>query len=84
MCAPFNTTPGRLHEGVVTSFLKKLPVGARVPAFLRRSTFKLPASPTAPIIMVGPGTGLAPFRGFLQVSVNLSFLYINFCSNYDY
>ncbi|KAF5832213.1 hypothetical protein DUNSADRAFT_11970 [Dunaliella salina] len=57
---------GRVHEGIATTFLQNAPVGTKVPSFIRPSHFKLPPSPQQPIIMVGPGTGLAPFRGFLQ------------------
>ncbi|CAL8469233.1 g8774 [Coccomyxa elongata] len=60
------TVTGRVHEGIASYFLKQKAPGARVPVFVRHSSFRLPRDPAAPIIMVGPGTGLAPFRGFLQ------------------
>ncbi|MBE2203839.1 MAG: sulfite reductase subunit alpha [Chthoniobacterales bacterium] len=57
---------GRSRKGVCSTFLADRTNGT-VPVFVHVSKgFRLPASDDTPIIMVGPGTGIAPFRAFLH------------------
>jgi sulfite reductase (NADPH) flavoprotein alpha-component len=57
---------GRVRHGVGSAFLADRGSGAgAVPAYIQTSHFRLPADPAIPVIMVGPGTGIAPFRAFL-------------------
>ena len=62
------TTPLNVHVGgVCTTFLEALSEGDSVPIYVRASTFRLPPRVQVPVVMIGPGTGIAPFRGFIQV-----------------
>ena len=58
---------GRPRQGVCSPFLADAEPGTPVPVALRRSPhFRPPADPSTPMVMVGPGTGVAPFLGFLD------------------
>jgi sulfite reductase (NADPH) flavoprotein alpha-component len=59
---------GRDRKGVCSIFTAdRLQPGDSVPIYIQQNeNFKLPANPETPIIMVGPGTGVAPFRSFMQ------------------
>ena len=61
-------TNGRKREGVCSSFLADRAQlnTPEVPVFVAHSHFGLPADDNIPVIMVGPGTGVAPFRSFVM------------------
>lgn len=59
---------GRSRKGVCSiQCADRIQPGDYLPVYIQRNqNFKLPANPDTPIIMIGPGTGAAPFRAFLQ------------------
>ena len=57
---------GRMRKGVCSTFLAERAEKVPVPVFPNTSRFRLPEDGNTPIIMIGPGTGIAPFRAYLQ------------------
>ncbi|MEW5309841.1 MAG: hypothetical protein WDW38_001692 [Sanguina aurantia] len=60
-------TRGRARVGICSTHLsERCQVGSTLPVYIHKNAdFRLPEDPSTPIIMVGPGTGLAPFRSFI-------------------
>ena len=59
---------GAERQGVASGHMgERAPVGSTLPIFLHENkAFRLPEDSNAPVIMIGPGTGIAPFRAFLE------------------
>ena len=58
---------GHEHGGAASGFLAALDEGGQVPVYIEpNERFRVPADGARDIIMIGPGTGVAPFRGFVQ------------------
>jgi sulfite reductase (NADPH) flavoprotein alpha-component len=62
------TSHGRERGGVASTYLARIPEGTEIPVFVNPGKgFRLPEpEEETPVIMCGPGTGIAPFRAFLQ------------------
>ncbi len=58
---------GGRHHGAASAFIARRGDAESIPVFVETNErFRLPADSTRDIVMIGPGTGVAPFRGFLQ------------------
>jgi NADPH-dependent sulfite reductase flavoprotein alpha-component len=63
----YESLHGRARGGVCSPFLADAEPDTEVPVFVQRSPhFRPPADASTPMVMVGPGTGVAPFVGFLE------------------
>lgn len=60
------TDAGKTRQGLCSNYLAGLEAGAKVRISVRTSSFRPPTDPLAPMLMVGPGTGVSPLIAFLQ------------------
>ena len=76
---------GRCRYGVATTYLQdRLNFGQSCPVFISHNPdFRLPADQSRPVVMIGPGTGLAPFRAFIQERSKYQSLLFLFLLSWD-
>jgi sulfite reductase (NADPH) flavoprotein alpha-component len=62
------TASGQVRDGIASTHLTQaIAQGATVPVYVHRNArFRLPKDAGTPVVMIGPGTGIAPFRAFLE------------------
>lgn len=57
---------GRARKGIISGQLAGVEAGGQLPVYVHRNgAFRLPANPETPVVMIGAGTGIAPYRAFL-------------------
>jgi len=62
----FALPSGRVFKGLTSGYFQNISAGCKVRAFVRASSFRLPKKNNVPIVMIGPGTGIAPMRALIQ------------------
>jgi sulfite reductase (NADPH) flavoprotein alpha-component len=62
----WQTAKGETRYGQATKYLVDAQVGSQITVSVKPSVMKLPEDPLAPVLMAGLGTGMAPFRAFIQ------------------
>ena len=60
------TSEGKIEKGTCSSYLKSLSPGTAFNARVVKSSFRCPSDPTFPVVLIGGGTGIAPFMAFME------------------
>ena len=60
------TSAGVIEKGTCSSYLKSLSPGTYIGARIVKSPFRCPSDPTFPVVLIGGGTGIAPFMAFME------------------
>lgn len=68
----YETNLGRIIEGVCSQYVRRLEPGHQVLATIKKGTLELPEDPKTPVLLIGPGTGIAPIISYLLHRAHLS------------